>query len=477
MEGAAMNDLVYISAGEALNRFRSRDLSPVELMTAIIERSQEVEPQVNALADQYFDEALGFAADAEAAYAAGGSPRALEGVPLAVKDDTALAGKRSTAGSLLLRDHVDTYTAPSLQRLLDAGAIVHARTTCPEFVWPWVCYSRLHGVTRNPWNLDFTSGASSGGSGAALAAGTTILATGTDSAGSIRHPAAMCGVLGYKPPSGRNPGSPSHAFDAYYVFGPMARSAADAILMQNVTAGPHPLDHLSLPKPAPLQPTADISGLRIALSIDLDYFRVAGDVERQTRVAAAALTDAGAVVEEVDVPWAGEAIEAAYAYGDHIYADDFASAVREHGDEICDYTHFFAEIGAEVTGADFHRSLSMAGTTWFEHLGPLFERFDAFMCPTVAMHEVPAELKPWEDDVLEVDGVGIGANDWVMTTLFNMFNRCPVVAAPSGFVDSGMPAGVQIAGRPHEDQTVFSIASALEAAGLGFGAGGRLPPL
>jgi Asp-tRNA(Asn)/Glu-tRNA(Gln) amidotransferase A subunit family amidase len=93
------------------------------------------------------------------------------------------------------------------------------------------------------------------------------------------------------------------------------------------------------------------------------------------------------------------------------------------------------------------------------------------------MHEVPAELKPWEDDVLEVDGVGIGANDWVMTTLFNMFNRCPVVAAPVGFVDSGMPASVQIAGRPNDDQTVFSITLALEAAGFGFGAGGRFPPL
>ena len=472
-----MNDLVYISAGEALDRFRRRELSPVELMTAIIERSQQVEPRVNALADQYFDEALALAAEAEAAYAAGGYPRPLEGIPLAVKDDTALAGKRSTSGSLLLRDHVDPYTAPSLQRLIDAGAIVHARTTCPEFVWPWVCYSRLHGVTRNPWNLDFTSGASSGGSGAALAAGTTILATGTDSAGSIRHPAAMCGVLGYKPPSGRNPGSPTHAFDAYAVFGPMARTADDAILMQNVTAGLHPLDHLSLPAPPPLQHTADVSGLRIALSTDLDCFRVASDVERQTRAAAAALTEAGAVVEEVDVPWAGETIEAAYAYGDHIYADDFATAVREHSDEVCDYTPFFAEIGAEVTSADFHRSLTMAGNTWFEHLGPLFQRYDAFMCPTVALHEVPAELKPWEDDVLEVDGVGVGANDWVMTTLFNMYNRCPVVAAPSGFVDSGMPASVQIAGRPHDDQTVFSIALALEAAGFRFGAGGRLPPL
>jgi Asp-tRNA(Asn)/Glu-tRNA(Gln) amidotransferase A subunit family amidase len=472
-----MNDLAYISAGEALDRFRSRDLSPVELMTAVIERSQEVEPRVNAFADEYFEEALELAADAEAAYAPGGSPRPLEGIPLAVKDDTALVGKRSTAGSLLLRDHVDTYTAPSLQRLLDAGAIVHARTTCPEFCWPWVCYSRLHGVTRNPWNLDFTSGASSGGSGAALASGTTILATGTDSAGSIRHPAAMCGVLGFKPPSGRNPGSPHHTFDAYSVFGPMARSAADAMLMQNVTAGPHPLDHLSLPVTPPLKNQADVSGLRIALSMDLDYFRVAGDVERQTRAAAAALTEAGAIVEEVGVPWAGEAIEAAYAYGDHLYADDFADAVSEHGDEVCDYTPFFADLGAEVTGADFHRSHTVAGATWFEHLGPLLQRYDAFLCPTVAMHEVPAELKPWEDDVLEVDGVGIGANDWVMTTLFNMFNRCPVVAAPVGFVDSGMPASVQIAGRPNDDQTVFSITLALEAAGFGFGAGGRFPPL
>ena len=203
-----MTELAYLSAAEALAAFRAGTLSPVELMAAVIARAEAVEPTVNAFAATYFDEAMARARKAEAKYAKpGGRTRALEGLALAVKDDTAIAGKPGTAGSLVPTNRVEGPTNPSIERLIRAGAIVHARSTCPEFVWPWVCYSKAHGVTRNPWNPAYTSGASSGGSGAALAAGATTLATGSDSAGSIRHPAAMCGVVGYKPPFGRNPNS------------------------------------------------------------------------------------------------------------------------------------------------------------------------------------------------------------------------------------------------------------------------------
>lgn len=457
--------LTYLSAAELLARFRERTLSPVELMQALIDRTQQVEPTVNAFADRYFEEAMRFAERAEAKYAkAKGRPRALEGIPLAVKDDTAIKGKRTTTGSLLNKDSVDDHTHPSIERLMRAGAIVHARTTCPEFCWAWVTYSRLYGVTRNPWNPHYTCGASSGGSGAALASGTTTLATGTDSAGSIRHPAGMCGVVGYKPPYGRNPDSPSSAFDVYNHTGPMTRTIADCILMQNVMSGPHPLDHATVhPRlRIPLE-SGGIEGLEIAYSLDLGCYQVTDDVRRETLATLDALRDAGANVVEVSADWAAEAIGAAGAYGDHLYAHLFSNAVNESPELVCDYTPYFAEMTATVTGADAHRAQETAGRVWWEHLGPLFKRFDVFVCPTIALHEVPADMRPW-DDRLRVNDIPIDVNDSTMTILFNMFSRCPVLALPSGYTDRGMPTSVQIAGRPFDDKTVFRVAGVLESA-------------
>ena len=172
-----ITDLHYLSGIDALLLFRTGELSPVDLLEVIIKRSSNVESKVNAFADTYYDEALTKARAAEGKYARGETVRSLEGLPLAVKDDTAVEDRRTTTGSLIYKDHIDDHTNPSIERLLEAGAILHARTTCPEFCWPCVCYSRLHGVTRKPWNLEFTPGGSSGGSAAALAAGMTVLAS------------------------------------------------------------------------------------------------------------------------------------------------------------------------------------------------------------------------------------------------------------------------------------------------------------
>jgi Asp-tRNA(Asn)/Glu-tRNA(Gln) amidotransferase A subunit family amidase len=458
----------YLPATEALDLFRSGKLSPVELMHAVIEQAEATEPAVNAFADCYFEEAIWQAKKAEIKYHnTKNNPGSLEGLPVAVKDDTAIQGHRTTVGSLLLKDNVSDYTNPSIERLLQAGAIIHARTTCPEFCWPWVCDSRMYGVTRNPWNLDYTCGGSSGGSAAALAAGSTILATGTDSAGSIRQPAAMCGVVGYKPPYGRNPSSPLESFDAYNHVGPMTRTVGDCALMQNVMSGPHPLDHTSVEPKLRIPKRHDpVAGLKIAYTIDFGCYEVADDVRRETLSSLAALRSAGAETVEVETGWAAAAIESAGHYGDHIYADNFTRAVEEHPEQVCDYTAYFAQQNNKITAADFHASLTIAGETWWHHLGPLFNEFDALVCPTVATQEVPAAMRPWEE--LIVNGKSIGASDWVMTILFNMFSRCPVLAIPSGMTDGGMPAGIQIVGRPLDDSTVFQIASELETAVNGF---------
>lgn len=161
------DDICYMSATEALSRFRDRSLSPVELTEAVIQRSEAIADTVNPMGDCYFDEAMTRAKAAEVKYARpGGRPRRLEGLPLAVKDSSAVRGQRSTNGSMIDKDNIDTTTDPAIARLLRAGANLFARTTMPEFGWLFTTHSRMWGVTRNPWRLDVTPGGSSGGQAA-----------------------------------------------------------------------------------------------------------------------------------------------------------------------------------------------------------------------------------------------------------------------------------------------------------------------
>ena len=457
-------DLVYLNAAEALDLFKRRQLSPVELMQALIDRAAITEPGINALCAQFPDEALAKAKKAEDRYMqSNGRLRPLEGLPLAVKDDTPVKGRRTTMGSLICKDQIDEQTNPSVERLLRAGAILHARTTCPEFCWAWVCYSRIHGVTRNPWNTEITPGGSSGGAAAALAAGSAMLATGSDSAGSIRQPAALCGVAGYKPPYGRNPGNPDDCFDFYLQIGPMARSVEDCALMQNVMAGPHPMDHATVkPKLRLPWPPQGVEGLRIATSMDLGCHVVATDVRRNTDAALETLRGLGAIVEEIDMDWAATAIAAAGHFGDHLYADDFEDAVTNYPDLVTDYMPYYAEQVAAVSRRDLHEGLRVAGWAW-QHFGTVFRDYNAFICPTVATTHVGATMPPWQEG-FAIDGQPVDPSGaWVMTILFNMFSRCPVLAVPSGLADNGVPTGIQIVGRTFDDPTVFRIAAALEA--------------
>ena len=460
------SDLCYLSAAQALRLFRTRELSPVELLEAQMARAGEVEDRVNALAFTFFEEALEAARHSEARYTrTDGRPGGLEGLTLAVKEDTAVLGRPRTFGSLVFRDNLADHTNPTVESLLDEGAIVHALTTCPEFVWPWTCTSRLHGVTRNPWNAGITCGASSGGAAAALASGTTTLATGSDSAGSIRMPAAMCGVAGYKPPYGRNPGSPEVAMDPFFHIGPMTRASSDAALMQNVIASSrHCLrDHAHVPF-APTLPDdpAGVDGLRVAWSGDLGCYAVSEAIRKNTRnVIDECLAGRGAEVEEIATPWVEDIVGVYGAWGGMIYADEFIDAVRHHPDLVCDYTSTFATANEAFTPRMFHACMKAIGGAWTKFM-PVLTRFDAFICPTVGTAEIPADWKDWADPV-SVDGVDHEIYDVIMTPVFNAFSRLPVLSVPSGFAPNGVPTGVQIVGNPFDETTVFRIARAIEA--------------
>ena len=296
-------DLCYLSAGEALARFRAKTLSPVELMQAVVARAEAVNPKLNAFTYTFFERALEQAQEAEKKYTEG-TARALEGLPLAIKDFHAVAGEITTLGSKIFEHNRPERTAPTVARLLDAGAIMHCRTTTPEFAHSPATHSPLWGVTRNPWNLDYTPGGSSGGAGAALAAGMTFLADGTDAGGSVRIPASASGIVGYKPPFGRNPLDRDHPLESLLHYGPMTRSVGDAALMQNVMSGAHPDDICSLREELKIPENLDgIKGWKIAFSMNLGFFEVAPEVREKTLVAAEAFRDLGCTVEDVALDW------------------------------------------------------------------------------------------------------------------------------------------------------------------------------
>lgn len=458
-------DLCYLPATEALRLFKRRQLSPVELMQAVVRRSEQVEPIINAFTETYFDEALELARKSEARYMRRSARlRALEGLPLAIKDEVPVKGRSQTDGSLIYKDQIADETAPFAQRLFDAGAINHARTTTPEFSCAAVTTSRLWGVTRNPWNPRYTPGGSSGGSAASLAAGTSALATGSDIGGSIRIPASCCGVVGFKPPYGRVPELGPFNLDFYCHEGPLARTVADTALMQNVIAGPHPNDITSLkPKlriPDVLKP---IRGWRIAYSVDLGYFRVDPQVRANTLRAVEVFRDLGCTVEPVEVPWTEASGRAAWNYLSHLFGASMGHLLETHGDLMTPYARAFIERGTRSRPSEFVASLGTA-CAMYDYFGPMMENYEVFVCPTLAKPAERANPKLGYDSY-ETEGKSLPQGlAWCMTYPFNMLSRCPVLSVPSGSSRTGVPTGIQIVGRTYEDVSVFRAAAAFEKA-------------
>jgi Asp-tRNA(Asn)/Glu-tRNA(Gln) amidotransferase A subunit family amidase len=470
-------ELCYMPATTQLERFRSGELSPVEALEAQIARAEVVEPVVNAFTDTFFEQAMDQARSAENVYAnRPHAVRPLEGLTVAVKDEMPVAGQRNTEGSLVYRDTIATETHPVAQRLLDAGAIFHARTATPEFCCAWTTTSRLHGTTVTPWDPKYTSSGSSGGSGAALASGTTSMATGSDIGGSIRGPAAACGVVGFKPPHGRNPDLAPFGLDAYNHVGPMARTVADCALLQNQMSGVHPLDMASLRDVVTIPPIhEDITGLRIAYTFDVGNRVVAPEVEHHTRLALGHLEERGAILEHVDLGWGPETIVAARSYLDHLFGHYLLRELEAHPDLLCDYTVWYAERSRLSTAEEFFQSFEVAGRM-YETIAPVLDRCYALICPTFVTHEMTAEQPPWQ--TMEIGGVTVDSDcEFSLMPQFNTLNRLPVLAVPAGVADNGLPVGIQIVARSYDDARPFRIAAALERSAPWMDHPARRPPL
>ncbi|MFB9930924.1 amidase [Amycolatopsis halotolerans] len=462
-----MTSLHYLSAVEALRLFRARELSPVELMRAVVERAGRVEPDVNAFAEEMFEQALRAAAVAEKQYAPGGRPRPLEGLPVAAKEEQPLAGHPVTDGTLLRPPRLARETAIGLGRIQAAGGILHARTTTSEFCCMPLSHTRRWGTTRNPWNLQTAAGGSSGGSGAALAAGTAFLATGSDIGGSLRAPASFTGVVGFKPPHGRNPVLPPAGLDTYYHHGPMARTVADCALLQNVMAGEDPRDsHSRLP--AVSVELGDVRGLRVACCPVPGDFPVDTEVAANTRAVGQALASAGAVVTEIEIDWTLDMVkQALWAHFGTGLAAEVLELDRRNPGVITPYCQAFARKGVEnIVDAETGHAVEAAIR---ERLDAVFGRFDALIVPTLGATAFAAGEDYLSAEVV-VNGVALEHfSDASLTPAFNVGSEHPVLAVPSGWASNGVPTGVQVVADKYDDGTAFRVGAAIEqTVGAGF---------
>ncbi|WP_104060506.1 amidase [Arthrobacter sp. 4R501] len=464
-----MTELHYLDAATALRLFRARELSPVELLDAVIARTEAVNGQINALTETLFEEALPAARQAAAKYARGRDLTPLLGLPVAAKEKHGIKGLTLSQGLVARKGELAQADHPVIDRIRRAGGIIHMRTTTPEYSCATVTHSPLWGVTRNPWNQRFSPGGSSGGSGAALAAGLTPLATASDIAGSTRLPASFTGTVGYKAPYGRIPGLAPLSADHYRGDGPMARTVADTALLANVMSGRHPGDHTSLAGgpglscPPAADATSAVSGMRIALCIRLGNYPVAADIEANTRAVASALRAAGAVVEEIELPWTTADISATmFTHFGYLLGPAMDDDTADAPELLAAYTRRFMADARKAAEENRFVDGIRAETRLQAELAAAMAGFDALICPTSAIAALDA-------DGMYLDGIEAGEvhleHYWQghMTAPFNIANRCPVLAVPSGLADCGIPTGVQIVGHPFDDATVFAVGAAVEA--------------
>jgi amidase len=475
-------ELAYLYASEQLELFRKRKLSPVEVLQAQLRLSEQRRELINCFTYLHPEEALAQARQSEQRWMQG-TARPLEGITVALKDENSRKGWIVTAGSKVFKDRVMGSDDAVVVKLLQAGAVLHAQTTAPEMYFLGVTWSDLWGVTRNPWNPTYAVGGSSGGSGAALAAGLTSLAMGSDMGGSIRIPSAFNGLWGLKPPYARVPGDSSYAPLLPSGLGPMARTLPDMIRMENVIAGPAPGVINSL-RPKLVLPLSypSVKGMRIAYSPDQGWARISNHVRRNTEKALDALRREGAVVEQVDLQLGvnGNDIRRALleALLSGVQGADMAD-LQANRDQLTSYGRHFADLAAQSMGPEQARHAAQVAAKLYEAVDrQVFQNgYAALVMPTITTSEVPADLDPFRDTLL-VDGVEVDPlAGWVLTPLWNLLNWNPVLAAPTGLDPNNMPTGIQIIAPTYEDATCARVGAALAAAMPQLYTGNRFPTL
>jgi amidase len=448
------------SAREVARAVRARHVSAVEVVTQALATVEQVNGPINAVVTLN-PRALDEARRIDARLAAGDDVGVLAGVPVGIKDLTPVAGLRTTYGSSIYADHVPTDDAVVVTRLREAGAVVLGKTNTPEFGAGASTWNDVFGRTRNPWNLALSAGGSTGGGAAALASGMIGLADGTDLGGSLRLPAAFCGVVGLRPSPGLVPQHPCDwVWDTLSVSGPMARTVEDVALMLRVLAGSSPSAPLGQATGGRNFEAAALggvpAGLRVAYCADLAGIGMDASIASTCTHAARSLVSADLFVEELALDLS-EFRDAFIT----LRAEWFVASMfdkLDHLDRFGVNARGNTEAGLAIDGRTLGAAHHARGRLW-QRMRDVFSRVDCVLTPTVAVPPFPVEQN-YPDHVA---GRKMRTYvDWFAPTFLLSLTGLPVASVPCGLDERGLPVGIQVVGRPNDEETVLALAAEIQ---------------
>ena len=462
MDSAALTGLDYAEATTLTQAIKNRQLSPVEVLDHVLRRAAELQPTVNAFLTLDREAARAAARTAEESVTRGSPLGVLHGLPVSVKDLEPTRGLRTTYGSKFFEHYVPDFDGGMASRLRAAGAIIFGKTNTPHYGHKDSCDNLLGPPTRNPWDLSRTPGGSSGGAAAAMAAGIGSLAHGSDGAGSIRIPAALCGVFGFKPSIGVVPYWPNPEFWAARSHnGTLSRTVADSALMLNAIAGHDPRDAVSI-EPLLSDWSAaiaapDVRGWRVAWSSDFGYAAVDPEVRALATAAAMRFSDLGCNLEEVTVPWQDPSEWASLLW-------DFQTAIRNH-EHAAQHPEWIEptmqeqiDRGLRVSAMEVGQA-QLARTAFYEQAREFMDGYDLLLTP-----QMPCVAWPVDQPPTSIDGRPTPHlfDHLQFTFPFNL-TGWPAASVPCGFNSEGLPVAIQIVAPKHHDARCLQAAAAFEA--------------
>jgi amidase len=458
-------DLCFTPATELQRLYRARKTSPLEVMRAVLARVDAVNPRLNAIVTLEREPAMKAAKAATAALKKGEKLGPLHGVPVTIKDLTHTKGIRTTWGSKVFEHHVPTENSLIVERLKAAGAIILGKTNTPEFGAGGNTFNAVFGATRNPWNPALTCGGSSGGAAVALATGMGPIAQGSDTGGSLRTPAAFCGVVGFRTSPGLVPYYPKIlGWDSIGVTGPMARTVADTALMLSVVAGPDDRSPISYDVDTAAFTRAvkspSVKGWRAAWTPDLNgLIPVDPEVARVAEASTRVFRSLGARIESACCDFS--------EVNDIVLGTRGLSMVASHADKLPAWKEqmqkglvWNIEQGLKLSPGEIARAEVLRTTLW-HRVRAFMETRELLLLPTVAVPPFPVE-QPYPT---EINGKPLdNYTQWFFLTYGITVTALPVISVPCGFTKSGLPVGLQIVGRRRQEAMVLRAAAAFEAA-------------
>jgi amidase len=459
----AASPVCFMSAVEMAALIRAKKLSAREAVAEHLKQIERVNPSVNAIVTLVAEMAAKAAAQADEMQAHGEKLGPLHGLAVAHKDLLETRGIRTTFGSPLFKDCIPTEDNIVVERMARAGAITIGKTNVPEFGAGSQTFNTVFGATRNPYDLTKTCGGSSGGAAVALACGMAPVASGSDTGGSLRNPAAFCNVVGFRPSIGRVPNPKAgFAWSTMSTAGCLGRSVADLALALSTIAGPDPQATLSINEPGELFARSldrSFKGVRVA------WFKDLGGVPFDPRVRTvieghrATLESLGCIVEQAEPDFAPAEISfrVLRAWGS---AATYGAQLHQHPDAFKDTLKGEIEEGLRLTGAELAHAEVAHGLVW-RRFQAFLEKYEYFILPTTQLPPFDVNT-PWPT---EIAGVKFSNYiDWMKSCWYISATGNPAASVPAGFTPEGLPVGVQIVGRDKADFSVLQLAHAFEQA-------------